>query len=351
MKIICNLLCLLLLSQFTFAQSRAAQIDAISKEIFTKNPQVAISIGFIDKGKEYFFNYGKINRQSNLEVNKNTIYEIGSITKLLTANLIAQAQQEGKLNVNDLIGKYLPTEYNLPKEIRNKIKISDLASHQSGLPDFDFKKLMQTKPQQPLDVTKKTLHAILNNSTKLLDYGNYRYSNISYTLMGIILEEVYAKNFTELVKEKILDPAQMKNTFTSNVEGQNKVCGYDINGVEQEYFKWNSWTGPAGLLKSNTADMVKLLDILLSNNGKIANATKITEATYYQNTKREVGLGQEIARSKEDKFFYKTGDTFACSSIMAYNKKEDWGMVILINQHNSDLIRELFNTNYEQVLE
>ncbi len=351
MKIIISLLILVLTSQFTIGQSRAEKVDSISKIIHNKNPEVAISIGFIDNGKEYFFNYGKVSRESNLKVNENTIYEIGSITKLLTANLIAQAQKEGKLKIDNYIDGYLPNDYKLSERIKQKIKISDLASHQSGIPDFDFKKLMELKPKQPLDINKETLHSIINDSTALSNYGNYRYSNISYALMGIILEKVYDKEFEKILKEKILFPAQMTNTYTTKFNVENRVTGYDMNGVQQEYFNWNSITAPAGLLKSNTSDMSKLLKILLANKGQISKATEITENTFYKNTQREVGLGQEIERSGDDTFFYKTGDTFSSSSILAYDKKSNWGIIILINQHNSDLIRDLINTTYEQVLE
>ncbi|MCL6221002.1 serine hydrolase domain-containing protein [Zunongwangia pacifica] len=350
MKIFISLYILLLTSQFTIAQSRAQGVDSISKIIHEKNPDVAISIGFIDNGEEYFFNYGNLSRKSNLNVNENTIYEIGSITKLLTANLIAQAQKEGKLKIDDFIDNYLPQDYKLPEKIRHKIKISDLASHQSGLPDFDFKKLMELKPKQPLDISEETIHSIINDSTSLSDYGNYRYSNISYTLMGMILEEVYNEEFENILKEKILDPAQMTSTYTAKFDVENRVTGYDIDGLEQEYFNWNSITAPAGLLKSNTSDMSKLLKILLTGKGQIGEATEITENTFYKNTQREVGLGQERARSGDDIFFYKTGDTFSGSSILAYDKKSNWGLIILINQHNSDLIRDLVNSNYEKVL-
>ncbi|MDN3494254.1 serine hydrolase domain-containing protein [Winogradskyella bathintestinalis] len=348
---ITNLIILLFLGQIIFAQSRAEKIDSVSQIIHNKNPEVAISIGFIDNGKEYFFNYGNISRENNANINKNTIYEIGSITKLLTANLIAQAQEEGKLKIDEFIDDYIPEEYTLPKNIRNKIKISDLASHQSGLPDLDFEKLMKLKPKQPLDVNKETIHSIINDSTELLDYGNYRYSNISYTLLGMILEKVYEEDFEKILRDKILVPAQMSNTYTTKFDVKNRVTGYDINGVEQDYFNWNPLTAPAGLLKSNSSDMTKFLKTLLSNSGQISKATEITENTYYKNTQREVGFGQEIARIQDDTFFYKTGDTFSGSSIIAYDKKSNWGIIILINQHNSDLIRNLFNSNYEKALE
>src|SRR5699024_7881594 len=133
MKIFISVIFILLTNQFTFGQSKPQKLNSISKAIHNDNPEVAISIGFIDNGKENFFNYGKISKESNLDVNENTIYEIGSITKLLTANLIVQAQKEEKLQIDDFIDNYLPSEYKLSERIKKKIQISDLASHQSGL--------------------------------------------------------------------------------------------------------------------------------------------------------------------------------------------------------------------------
>lgn len=350
MKMIISILILLASGQLAYGQSRAEKINSISEAIHKKNPEVAISIGFIDRGREHFFNYGKISRESQLKVDENTIYEIGSVTKLLTANLIAQAQDQGKLKIDDFMDSYLPSEYVLSDDVSKKIKISDLASHQSGLPDLDFNKLMGLNPKQPLDISKKTLHSIINDSTKLVGYGSYRYSNISYVLIGMILENVYGKDYATLVREKILIPAQMTHTLTTGFNIGNKVVGYNINGVEQDYFNWNSLSAPAGLLKSNASDMAKLIKSLLSKKGEISKASEITEGTFYKNTKMEIGLGEEIERNEGDTFFYKTGDTFSCSSILAYDKKNDWGIVIFINQHNSDLIRGLINTIYEQAL-
>lgn len=350
MRKIYTLFILLMLSQLTFSQSRAEKVKLISKEIHNKYPEVAISIGFIDYGKQYFFNYGKISRDSDIDVDKNTIYEIGSITKLFTAILIVQAQDEGRLKIDDFIDDYLPKDYKLSDDDKGKLKISDLASHQSGLPDLNFKKLIEINPKQPLDITKESICSVFNDSTKLVDYGCYRYSNLGYILLGLILENVYHKDYWTLVKEKILVPAQMNNTFKTAVNVKNKVIGYDMNGNEQDYFNWNSLSAPAGLLKSNTSDMTKLLTILLYGKGEISKTTTITEQTFFKNTRSEICFGQEVERNGDDFFFYKTGDTFACSSVIAYDKKTDWGIIILINQHNSNLIRDLILTNYEKAL-
>ncbi|WP_339889179.1 serine hydrolase domain-containing protein [uncultured Flavobacterium sp.] len=350
MKTINSLLILVLTTQFAFAQSRATKVDSICQAIAKINPDVVMSIGFVDNGKEYFFNYGKISRNSETAVDENTVYEIGSVTKLLTGNLIAQAANEGKLKTDDFIDNYLPKEYKLSEEIKGKIKISDLASHQSGLPDFDFKKLMEANPKQPLDIDLQKVYELINENTTLTDYGQYRYSNINFVIMGMILEKVYHKNYDTILREKILNPLKMNQTLTKDYNIKNKIVGYDLEGVEQDFLNWNPIVAPAGLIKSNTADMTKLLKALLSKKGEIAKATTITEQTYYKTDDREMAFGQQIERNGKDSFFYKTGNTLACSSILAYDKNTNWGMIILLNQSNSKLIAELINSCFEQAL-
>lgn len=350
MKFTTLILILLITTQIIFGQSSVKKMDSICRSYAVKNPEIAISIGFVENGTTSFLNYGKISKESAQAVNENTIYEIGSITKLLTGNLIAQAHNEGKLKIDDFIDNYLPKEYVLSNEIKGKIKISDLASHQSGLPNFDFKKLMEINPKQPLDITKESVRELINENTKLIDYGSYRYSNISYTLMGMILEKVYEKSFEEVLKEKILLPLKMENTLTNNFNVKNKVTGYEFNGTPQDFFNWNSLIAPAGLVKSNTSDLTKLLKTILSNEGKISKATAIAETTFFKNTEREIGFGQQMERVGDDVYFYKTGNTMGCATIFAYDKKINWGMVILLNHNSPRLIGELIDTNYEYVL-
>lgn len=350
MKAITKALLLLVASSTTYAQSSAKELEKIWQNIAAKNPQVAISIGFVENGKENYFNYGTLSKNSKQPVDQNTTYEVGSVTKLLTANIIAQAENEGKLKVDDFIDNYLPKEYVLSEAIKSKIKISDLASHQSGLPDFDFKKLLQQNAKQPLDLDSQALHQILNDSTKLIDYGNYRYSNSGFIILGKILEKVYGKDYNTIVREKILTPAKMQNTFTTDFKVKNSVTGYDSEGLEKEFLNWNTLTAPAGLLKSKTSDMIKLVNLLLDKKGTITNATTAAETTYFKNTSKEIGLGLEMERSATDLFFYKTGNTLGCSSIIAYDRKTNWGMIILTNTNSSKIFAELINTAYDNVL-
>ena len=311
---------------------------------------MGISVGFIQNNKEYYTSYGNLSRESKIEINKNSIFEIASITKILTSNLIAQAVIENKIKTDDYIDGYLPKEYVLQKNLRDKIKISDLASHQSGLPDIDFGKLIELNPQQPVsNVTQETLTNIINNCSELKDYGKYRYSTIGYTLLGQILEKVYNKSYDEIIKEKIIEPLKMKNTLTKDFNVKNRTTAYNPEGGEQEFFKWNI-TAPAGLVKSNASDMVKYLKAVLDKENAIAKAAVITEKIFYKDEKRELGLGLNIVTDDKNTIYMKSGDSMGQSSIICYNRTKNWGIVILLNERNSKMRQNLLNEIYDTVL-
>lgn len=329
----------------SFAQEMITKVDSIIKMNSNLNPKIGISVGFIIKNEEHFFNYGNLNKTDSLKINENSIFEIGSITKLFTAHLIAQQVESGKIDLDNVIDDYLPSFFILNKEIQNKIKVSDLASHQSGLPDFDFKQLMKVNPKQPLnEVTKKMVDSILTNTSELKSYGSYQYSNISYVLLGYILENIVKDNYENIILNNILTTCNMDKTKMSVYTGNNITVGHNALGESQDLFNWNSVIAPAGLLKSNSTDMLKFIQLLLLTNNQVIKTN--LERTYFKNTFIELGLGLNIVRENGNVVFAKTGDTLGQSCVLAYNPEKKWGIIILTNQANRTA-REIFNQIFE----
>ncbi|PZX93265.1 serine hydrolase [Flavobacterium aquariorum] len=350
MKSLHFLAALLLLSTLSFGQDITRKIDSIIKDNYKKNPGVGISVGFINNNKEYYTAYGNLDTESQIKIDKNSIFEIASITKILTSNLIAQAVIDHKIKTTDYIDGFLPKEYILHENLRNKIKISDLASHQSGLPDIDFGKLIEMNQQQPISsVTEKTLVTIINDCSQLKDYGKYRYSTIGYTLLGQILEKVYNKSYDEIIRSKIIDPLHMANTLTMDFNVINRTIGHNSEGGIQEFLKWNI-TAPAGLVKSNASDMIAFLKAALNKETAVGKAAMITEKIFYKDDKREMGLGTNIMTDDKNTIYQKSGDSMGQSSIICYNRAENWGIIILLNQRNSKMRQNLLNEIYDAVL-
>ncbi|MGF1923860.1 MAG: serine hydrolase domain-containing protein [Bacteroidia bacterium] len=350
MKNSLTLLAALLISSSSFAQHITKRIDSVIADNFNKNPNVGISVGFVENNKEFFTSHGKLNAESQTPIDRNSIFEIASITKILTTNLIGQAVMEHKLKLDDYIDNFLPKEFVLHENLKNKIRISDLASHQSGLPDIDFGKLIELDPQQPLSsVTKESLSLIINNCSELKDFGKYRYSTMGYTLLGQILEKAYGKRYDEIIREKILEPLKMTNTRTINFDVNNRTTAHNTAGGVQEFMKWNV-TAAAGLVKSSSSDMVKFLSAILNNNTKVGKAGLITEKIFYKDENREMGLGTNILTDDKNTIYLKSGDSMGQSSIICYNRAKHWGIIILLDQRNSKMRQNLLNTIYDTIL-
>lgn len=341
---------LLLICNFSFGQDTFKKIDSIIKDNQQNNPNVGISVGFIQNDEKQYTAYGKLSKESQVDINEKSLFEIASITKILTSNLIAQAVLEHKIKLDDYIDNYLPKGYVLHENLKNKIKISDLASHQSGLPDIDFGKLIELNPQQPVsNVTENSLTTIVNNCTQLIDYGKYRYSTIGYTLLGQILETVYNKSYDEIIAAKIIAPLKLKTTFTKDFNVKNRTVGHNPEGGTQEFFNWNV-TAPAGLVKSNAFDMIIYLKAVLNKETKIGKAAILTEKIFYKDEKREMGLGLNISTDDGDTIYLKSGDSMGESSIICYNRTKNWGIIILLNQRNSKLRQDMLNNIYDTIL-
>lgn len=332
-----------------FGQSIPQKIDSIAKSYYEKSG-IGISIGFTQKNNEYYTAYGTLSKESDIEINKNSVFEITSITKVITSMLIAQAEMEGKLKINDYIDSYLPKQYVLSRNLKNRIKISDLASHQSGLPDIDFRELMAINPQQPVsNVTKASLANLVNSCDALLDYGSYRYSTLGFTLLGQILETVYGKSYDILIHEKIVQPLKLTNTLTRDFEVPNRTKGYNPQGGEQEFFNWNI-TAPAGLIKSNASDMVTYLNALLNTDSTFSKAAHLTETVTYSDENRNMGLGLIIIQDGDNTLYLKSGDSLGQSSMLCYSRRDQWGIIILLNHRNSSMRQELLNDIYQVAL-
>lgn len=315
-----------------FSQSTPQLLEPIIAKAAEDNPNVGLSVGYISNGKSYFFNHGQQMRESKKMVDEHTVFEIGSITKLFTAHLIAQLMEKETISSDATIDEYLPEQFVLNNAITEQIKITDLASHQSGLPDFDFAKLIQVNPSQPLnEINPPLVDSILRNTNDLNDYGAYRYSNISFALLGLILEKTHQTSFEEILRQEILAPAKMHESRTSDFQANEMAQGYQADGKPAEAFHWNGIIASAGLLKSSTTDLLQFIDAFLLSE-KYKSVNQRIQTTYFKNTFIELGMGLNILRENGHTIYVKTGDTLGQTSVLAYCPEKQFGLVILSNQ-------------------
>lgn len=232
----------------------------------------------VANGKNIFFHeaVGIASYENNLEIKKDAKYRIASITKTFTGTLVAIAQEEGKLNVQDKVINYVN---GLSPKFKN-LTIEQLLSHTSGLPHNEgIKDYWQIKSK--LQMIPEQVITELNTLDLLFEPGSeMRYSSLGYYLLASILESVYSNSFENLLKDKILNKLQMTETgIVDNLKIIPQMAsGYhfvtDDSLVVAPYRNYSMLKG-AGDIYSTATDLLKWNNSFFSNR-LLSEKTKAT---------------------------------------------------------------------------
>lgn len=191
------------------------------------------------------------------------LFEIGSISKVFTGILLADAVQAGKLGLDDTLAQRLPVK--LADPATGAVTLRQLASHTSCLPRLpdNLLSVAGNDPYAPYD--NRALFEYLA-SAKLAGKPPCAasYSNLAFGILGVVLETAWGKPWADLVREKIAVPLGMTDTVQELSEAQRSRFAEPWNGAERAYpWTFKAMAG-AGALRSSLADMSRFADALLA---------------------------------------------------------------------------------------
>lgn len=310
-------------------------IDSLALDHLQDSTNCGLSIGIIHDGKTEMFFYGSNYKDADVLPGMRTLYEIGSVTKTFTSILLAHAINEGKINPNDDIRKYLPGTYPNLQFKKQPIQIKDLANHTSGLPRLpaNITKQPGYNPKNPYkNYSKEMIYSYLKNVRIDTFPGTLNeYSNLGTALLGIIIENVYQKPLEGLIKSYVTQPAKMKGTkFTLSEAERNKMAtGYDgSNGAETPNWDLGAFIA-AGGLKSNMEDM---LNYLTANMNEINADFKLSHRQTFKNETITMALNWVLTTTKDgNTLIWHNGGTYGFTSFCGYIKEKKIGVVVLNN--------------------
>ncbi len=162
------------------------------------------SVLIVNRGKTVFQNhFGYANRETKITFTDDTVFDIGSITKQFTASAIMLLVEQGKLALEDPLPNFFQA---VPKD-KQGITVHQLLSHSSGLPtNLDGYRLYEV-------VSAKKLTSLVFRKKLDFDPGTqFQYSNLGYSLLGLIIEKVSQENWEAFIRDNILLPAGLKET-------------------------------------------------------------------------------------------------------------------------------------------
>ena len=228
-----NTIFFVFLSQFVFSQQYDFEkLDNYFDSLKENNRFMGTVT--ISKGNELIYtkSIGFLDYENNILLNSNSKFRIGSISKTFTSVLILKSEEDGKLNLDDTIEIFFP---DLPNS--EKITIENLLSHRSGIFNFtDSPEYMEYRIQPK---SREELIKIISNFDSIFKPGmRSEYSNSNYVLLTIILEEVYSRNYSEILLEKITKPYELNHTYYGDKINlnNNEAKSYIYAGkwIEQE---------------------------------------------------------------------------------------------------------------------
>jgi CubicO group peptidase (beta-lactamase class C family) len=330
-------------SAVAFAQTdRAAlvkQLDSLAGSGVLENRAVGI-VAAVVRGNDTLLlkGYGKADVEWGVPMPADAMFEIGSITKQFTAVALLQLRDEGKLNLDDEITKWLP-DFDTRG---NKVTLRRLLDHTSGIkgltemPEFGN---LASNPRFPRD----SAYALIKRYPFEFATGDAQiYNNSAFWLLGLVIEKASSMTYENYVEKKLFEPLGMsRSSYCSSSENvERRAHGYGVqNGViRRAPANVHTWPFSAGSLCSTAGDMVTWLKAL--HGGKVLSpksyAELITPSKLNDGTQLRYGMGIAVGKDGRGLNFIGHG-----GSIAGFTAEATWypdahaAIVVLMNSNGN----------------
>jgi len=314
-----------------------AEIQTLLQERIDQHKMgVGIVVGIVDEHGPRVISQGKTKAGGAQDVNGDTLFEIGSITKVFTTLLLQDMVDRGELQLGDPIGKFLPSYVETPSYNGRQITLVDLATHTSGLPRVPYGLwYMLFHYDDPYAAfTDQKLYKFLSHHKLRGEIGtNFEYSNLGMMLLGQVLSLKAKTNYESLVLQRICEPLKMNSTcIRLSPELKSRFAqGHDDS--ENPVRSWSQPLPAAGGLRSSVNDMLKFLSAEMGlTHSSLSEAMLKTQIPHYtpkDPTMEATGLGWAIDRKSG--IIWHDGGTSGYMSWIDFNTKTRRGVIVLAN--------------------
>lgn len=192
----------------------------------------------------------------------NSVFEIGSISKVFTATVLAELVQEGKVSLDDPVQKFLPAGVRVPSRSGKQITLGSLSEQNSGLPRMPTN-FTPADPANPYaDYHAPQLYEFLSGYQLTRDPGaQFEYSNLGVGLLGHVLSLVTGQSYEEMERTRVWTPLGMEHTAITMTPWMKShlALGHDPMGRVTANWDLDVLAG-AGAIRSTTYDMLKFAD-------------------------------------------------------------------------------------------
>ena len=330
----------LLLCLDLFAQSNQKfDSETITKFLYQHaNDDIpGVAVGIVKDGKIVYEHYlGYANLEHKVKIDKDTRFNIASDAKQFTALCVLKLIAEGKINLEDDFRKYLPYLY---KNIQDKITVSNLISHTSGIRDYGYLIGLTGKTTWKQFIDNDDVIDLLRDQ-KDLNFRpgtEYLYSNSNYILLVEIVKSVTGQKFSAIAKEMFQELGMTNTNYLTNYMSI-------IPHKARPYSNWNGWREEPnignvhgdGALFTTLQDQLKWEQIVQLNDGKYFTKKVIDESqsALSSSIDESYGYGLEFGRYGGLDYTYHNGSTGAYNATFFRFPIENISIVVMSNNRS-----------------
>jgi serine-type D-Ala-D-Ala carboxypeptidase/endopeptidase len=351
---------MILVSTFALAQDSPVPPDAEIRKILAdrvgaENLGIGMVAGVIDGKGRRVVAYGSLAKNDKRPLNGDTIFEIGSMTKVFTSLVLMDMVQKGEVAVTDPISKYLPENVKVPERNNRKITLQDLSTQSSGLPRMPSNFTPKDASNPYADYTVEKLYQFLSGYQLTRDIGaQYEYSNLGVGLLGQVLSLRAGMDFEAMVTSRICKPLGMTSTrVTLSPEMKARLAVGHSAGLEAVP-NWDIGAlSGAGALRSSANDMLTFLAANLGYTKTALAAAMAAEVSIRRPAgapDMEIAYAWHIQTKNGNSIIWHNGGTGGYRTYMGFDPKSHVGVVVLSNISSAagpdDIGRHLLDASY-----
>lgn len=258
-------------------------------------------------------------------------FEVGSLTKTMTASVLLDVIQKGEVTATARVGDLVP---DIVGPARN-ITLQELVSHRSGLPSFSSSLMPKIsmllailRRENPWHFERADLIVMINReqipAVKIFDY-----SNSGFALLGLALENAAHQSFAALLEERVFKPAAMTSTLVAQQTtppNAEFAPGRSASGLREAPWILNTFS-PAGGVRSTIADMAKYAQALMA--GKLAGSQGMMPRFATDDADSRIGYAWFTTRIKGRNIIWHDGQSAGYAAVMAFDPERKTAVVIL----------------------
>ncbi len=306
--------------------------EILVKRVDQQKQAVGLVVGVIEPNGRRVVAYGNLARGDARTLDGDTIFEIGSVTKVFTSLLLADMVSRKEVALDDPAAKYLPENVKMPERSGKPITLLDLSTHSSGLPRIPSNLKLKGPGNPYADYSADDLYQFLSGYTLARDPGSeVEYSNLGAGLLGHLLAYRAGTDYESLMGTRITRPLSMPDTRITLSASMKERMATGHNALLAPVSNWDFPTlAGAGALRSSANDMLTFLEAFLGyRETPLAQAMKamLEVRRPVGKTKFEIALAWNILGET----VWHDGGTGGFCSWVSYHPKERIGVVVLSN--------------------